>query len=92
MDSYQDDDVSPCIIPGFTNEPPITYPLPNLDGIEQYGIKVTYTISAMFAEVGTLKRIAGTSSTLQPLKDFKPIMKQIQDEAPRKYPFLIIHK
>jgi len=92
MDSYQDDDVSPCIIPGYTNEPPITYPLPNLDGIEQYGIKVTYTISAMFAEVGTLKRIAGTNDKLQPLKDFKPIMKQIQEEAVRKYPSLIIHK
>ena len=27
MDSYLDDDISPCIIPGYTNEPPITYPL-----------------------------------------------------------------
>jgi len=92
MDSYLDDDVSPCIIPGYTNEPPITYPLPNLDGIEQYGIGVTYTVSAMFGEVGTLKRIAGTSELLQPLKDFKPIMKNIQAEAARKHPELIIHK
>ena len=92
MDSYLDDDVSPCIIPGYTSEPPITYPLPNLDGIEQYDVKVTYTVSAMFAEVGTLKRIAGTSSALQPLKDFKPIMKNIQAEAKRKHPELIIHK
>jgi len=92
MDSYLDDDVSPCIIPGYTNEPPITYPLPNLDGIEQYGIGVTYTISAMFMENGTLKRIAGTSNALQPLKDFKPIMENIQAEAKRKHPELIIHK
>ncbi len=92
MDSYLDDDVSPCIIPGFTDEPPITYPLPNLDGIEKYGIKVTYTITAAFLETGTLKRIAGTSSALEPLKDFKPIMKNIQEEAKRKHPELIIHK
>lgn len=92
MDSYLDDDVSPCIVPGYTNEPPITYPLPNLDGIQQYGIGVTYTINSMFLENQTLKRIAGTSDALQPLKDFKPIMRNIQAEAERKYPDLIIHK
>lgn len=92
MDSYLDDDISPCIVPGYTNEPPITYPLPNLDGIEQYGIGVTYTISSFFLENETLKRIAGTSDDLQPLKDFKPIMQNIQAEAKRKHPELIIHK
>lgn len=91
MDSYLDDDVSPCIIPGFTSAPPIAYPLPNLDGIDQYGIKVTYTVSSFFLENGTLKDIAGTSSALQPLKDFKPIMENIQAEAVRKY-HLDVHK
>ena len=92
MDSYLDDDISPCIIPGYTNQPPITYPLPNLDGIEKYGIGVTYTISSFFLQNETLKRIAGTDEPLQPLKDFKPIMINIQAEAKQKHPELIIHK
>ncbi|MCE5185996.1 MAG: DUF4056 domain-containing protein [Planctomycetaceae bacterium] len=81
MDSYQDADVSPCIVPGFTNAEPITYPLPTLQGIERYGINVTYTINSMFLENQELKRIAGTSGPLQPLKDFKPIMKNCQQEG-----------
>jgi hypothetical protein len=91
MDSYLDNDISPCIVPGYTNAPPVTYPLPNLDGIEQYGIGVTYTINAFFLEHGTLKRIAGTSGELQPLRDFKPIMLDIQREAVEKYG-LDVHK
>ena len=93
MDSYLDDDISPCIVPGYTNEQPITYPLPDLDGIiEQYGIGVTYTISSFFLEHNELKNIAGASDGLQPLRDFKPIMINIQAEARRKHPELIIHK
>ena len=91
MDSHVDNDISPCIVPGYTTAEPITYPLPNLDGIEQYGIKVKYTISAFFLENNTLKRIAGTSSALEPLKDFKPIMLNIQSEGVVKYG-LDVHK
>jgi len=91
MDSYLDDDVSPCIVPGYTSAEPITYPLPNLDGINQYGIRVTYTVNSFFLENNELKRIAGTSEALQPLKDFKPIMKNIQREAVEKYN-LDVHK
>jgi hypothetical protein len=91
MDSHLDNDISPCIVPGYTNAPPITYPLPTLDGIEQYGIGVKYTVTSMFLENGTLKRIAGTSDALEPLKDFKPIMENIQREGVEKYGF-DIHK
>jgi hypothetical protein len=91
MDSYLDDDVSPCIVPGYTSAPPITYPLPNLDGIDQYGITVTYTVNSFFLENETLKRIAGTRDTLQPLKDFEPIMRNIQREGVEKYR-LDVHK
>ena len=91
MDSYLDEDVSPCIVPGYTSAEPIIYPLPDLDGIDQYGIKVKYTVNSFFLENGTLKRIAGTSDALEPLKDFKPIMKNIQREGVEKYG-LDIHK
>lgn len=91
MDSHLDNDISPCIVPGYTNAPPITYPLPTLDGIEKYGIGVKYTVTSMFLENGTLKRIAGTDDALQPLKDFKPIMENIQREGVEKYGF-DIHK
>lgn len=91
MDSYMDEDVSPCIVPGFTTAAPIAYPLPNLEGIDQYGIRIKYTVSSFFLENNELKRIAGTSESLQPLKDFKPIMKNIQKEAVTKY-HLDVHK
>ena len=91
MDSYIDDDVSPCIVPGFTDKEPITYPLPNLDGIDRYGIKVKYTVNSFFLENETLKRIAGTKSDLEPLKDFKPIMENCQKEGVEKYG-LDVHK
>lgn len=90
MDSYLDDDISPCIVPGYTTAAPVTYPLPTLEGIEKYGINVTYTISSLFMEHGTLKRMAGTSGPLEPLKDFKPIMQKIQQEGIAKG--LDIHK
>lgn len=91
MDSYLDEDVSPCIVPGYTTAAPVTYPLPNLKGIEPYGIKVTYTVNSLFLENEELKRIAGTSSALQPLKDFKPIMQNCQREGVERY-HLDIHK
>lgn len=91
MDSYIDDDISPCIVPGYSKSKPHHYPLPNLDGIEKYGIGIKYTISSFFLENGTLKRIAGTKSALEPLKDFKPIMINIQKEGVTKYGF-DIHK
>ncbi len=91
MDSHVDDDISPCIVPGYTTAEPIHYPLPNLDGIDKYGIKVKYTIGSFFLENGTLKRIAGTTSALEPLKDFKPIMLNIQQEGVVKHR-LDVHK
>lgn len=91
MDSHVDGDISPCTVPGFTDEPPISYPLPTLEGIEQYGIGVKYTVSSFFLENGILKRIAGTQEALQPLRDFRPIMQHIQQEAVVKYG-LDVHK
>jgi hypothetical protein len=92
MDSYLDDDVSPCIIPGYSTEEPIVYPLPNMDGIDKYGIKIKYTVtSGFFIENGALKKMAGASDALEPLKDFKQIMKKIQREGVEKYG-LDIHK
>lgn len=91
MDSHVDNDISPCIVPSFTSAAPITYPLPTLDGIEQYGIKVDYTITAFFLENQKLKRAAGTSDDLRPLRDFRPIMHEIQQEAVSKYG-LDVHK
>ena len=92
MDSYLDEDISPCIVPGYTSAEPIVYPLPNLDGIDKYGIKVKYTVdSSFFLENAALKKLAETSDKLEPLEDFRAIMKKIQREGVEKYG-LDIHK
>lgn len=91
MDSHLDEDISPCIVPGYTSAEPIAYPLPDLDGIDRHGIEVHYTISAFFLENGVLKKIAGTSEDLRPLKDFAPIMRHIQREAVEEHG-LDVHK
>jgi hypothetical protein len=92
MDSCVDDDISPCIVPGFCSEQPITYPFPQMDGIDKYPVKVKYTVTSLFfLEDNALKKMAGTSHALEPTKDFKPIMLAIQKEGVEKY-HLDIHK
>ncbi len=90
MDAGFDDGmISPSIIPGFTNEPPISIPLFTLDGLEQTGIKITYTISSIYAENGKLKKMANVNSEVEPTKHFPIIMKQIEQEAIEKYNYTI---
>jgi hypothetical protein len=87
MDSGADDNVTPCIVPGFTTREPVAYRLPSLEAIERYGIKVTYTIDSPFDEDTALKKMAGRSGSLEPLEDFKVIMEGIETEAVLKYGF-----
>jgi hypothetical protein len=92
MDSCLDNDISPCIVPGYCSQQPITYPLPQMDGIDKYPVKVKYTVyTSFFLENNALKKLAGTSDTLEPTKDFKTIMLAIQKEGVDKY-HLDIHK
>ena len=86
---YDDGMVTPCLIPGFTDEPPASLPIPTLEGLDKYGIQVTYTISSMYLQNGTLKRMAGVNSSVQPLKDYPTIMKKIEQEAIQKYNYQI---
>ncbi len=90
MDSgYDDGFVTPSIIPGFTDEEPISRALPTFDGLDALGIKVKYTISSAYFENGKLKRIAGTKSSVEPVKHYPTIMKNIEQEAIEKYGYEI---
>jgi len=86
---YDDGWVTPSIIPGYTEEEPITRKLPTFDGLEELGIKVKYTISSAYLENGKLKKIAGTKSAVEPLKHYPTIMKNIEAEAIEKYGYEI---
>ena len=86
---FDDGMITPCIIPGFTDKPPVSIPTPTLDGLNQYGIKVDYTISSFYLQNGTLKRMAGVNSAVRPLKDYPAIIKKIEQEAIRKYNYTI---
>ena len=90
MDSgYDDGMVTPSIIPGFTDKEPISRALPTFDGLEELGIKVTYTISSAYFENGKLKKIAGRKTSVEPVKDYPVIMKNIEQEAIDKYGYEI---
>lgn len=90
MDSgYDDGYVRPSIIPGYCKLPPISRRMPTLDGLDELGIKIKYTISSAYFENGTLKKIAGTKTDVEPIKHFPAIMKNIEAEAINKYGYEI---
>ncbi len=86
---YDDGQVTPVLIPGFSDEPPLSRPIPTLEALDQFGLTVTYTISSIYFENGELKRIAGANSDVQPLRDYTKIMENIRQEAVEKYNYII---
>ena len=79
MDSgYDDGIVTPTIIPGYTDQPPISRTMPTFNGLDELGIKVKYTISSAYFENSKLKKIAGTKTPVEPTKHFPTIMKNIE--------------
>ncbi len=86
---YDDGLVSPSIIPGYTEEEAISRKLPTLDGLEELGIKVKYTISSAYFENGKLKKIAGTKTSVEPVKHYPAIMENIEKEAKKKFDYYI---
>ncbi len=90
MDSgYDDGMVTPSIIPGYTDAPPVSRIMPTLAGLDELGIKAQYTISSAYFENGKLKKIAGTKSAVEPTQHFPTIMKNIEAEAINKYNYQI---
>ncbi|MBE0536095.1 MAG: DUF4056 domain-containing protein [Phycisphaerae bacterium] len=90
MDAGFDDGmISPSIIPGYTNEPPISIPLFTLDGLKQHGIQITYTIKSVYGEGNTLKKMANVNSEVEPVVHLPIILKQIEQEAIEKYNYTI---
>lgn len=86
---YDDGIVTPSIIPGFTDEEPITRSMPTFDGLDELGITIKYTISSAYLENGKLKKIAGTKTDVEPTKHYPTIMKNIEKEALEKYNYMI---
>jgi hypothetical protein len=86
---FDDGLITPCLIPNAAQEEPVSIPYPTFDGLEKYGIRITYTISSAYLQNGTLKRLAGTNTDVQPLKDFPKIMEKIEQEAVQKYKYQI---
>jgi hypothetical protein len=90
MDSgYDDGMVTPSIITGYTDQPPVSRRMPTLDGLDELGIKVKYTIRSAYFENGKLKKMAGTNTDVEPAEDFATIMKGIEAEAINKYGYQI---
>jgi hypothetical protein len=86
---YEDGQVTPAIIPGYTDQPPIRRPIPTLEPLDKFGIKAEYTVSSIYWENGELKRIAGAKGAVEPLKHYPKIMENIRREAVEKYNYLI---
>jgi hypothetical protein len=86
---YDDGRVTPALIPGYTDQEPISRKMPTLDGLEELGIKIKYTIRSAYFENGKLKKIAGTKSSVEPIRDYPIIMKNIEAEAINKYGYMI---
>ena len=86
---YDDGQVTPALIPGYTDEPPISKTMPTFDGLQEFGITVKYTVSSAYFENGELKKIAGTKTAVEPVKDYPTIMKNIEKEAIEKYGYMI---
>ena len=85
---YDDGQVTPSIIPGYSDEPPLSKPMPTFDGLDELGITIKYTISSAYFENGKLKRIAGTKTSVEPIKHYPTIMKNIEQEAVNKYGYM----
>ncbi|HOK66619.1 MAG TPA: DUF4056 domain-containing protein [Anaerohalosphaeraceae bacterium] len=81
--------ITPCLIPGLTDQPPVSLPWPNLDGLEAYGLGVLYTLRSPYLEAAALKRRAGIQGELEPLKHFPLIMESIKKEAREKFGYLL---
>lgn len=86
---YDNGQITPCLIPGFTDEKPVSLPLPTLDGLKEYGIQVVYTIRSAYLQNGTLKRMAGAQGDVEPIRHFPIIMKKIEQEAISQYNYQI---
>lgn len=86
---YDDGQVTPAIIPGYSQESPIVRTMPTFDGLEEMGIKVKYTVSSAYFENGKLKKIAGAKGNVEPVKHYPIIMKNIEQEAIKKYRYMI---
>jgi hypothetical protein len=86
---YDDGIITPMIIPGYTDQPPVPRSIPNFDGLDELGIKIKYTISSAYFENGELKKIAGTKTAVEPTKHYPKIMKNIEQEAINKYGYTI---
>lgn len=86
---YDDGLVSPAIIPGYTDEEPISRTMPTFDGLEELGITITYTISSAYFENGELKKIAGTKTSVEPVKHYPAIMENIEKEAKEKFDYYV---
>ena len=90
MDIGCDDGVvTPSLVPGYTDEEPISRTIPTLDGLDELGITVKYTISSVYYENFELKKIAGTKTAVEPIKHYPTIMKNIEQEAIDKYGYQI---
>ena len=90
MDTGLDDGlITPSIIPGYTDEEPISKQTPTLDGLDALGIKVKYTVSSAYFENGKLKKIAGAKGDVEPIRDYPKIMENIETEAVKKYGYMI---
>lgn len=81
--------ITPSLIPGFTDEEPISRTIPTLDGLDNIGITIQYTISSVYWENIELKKIAGTKTAVEPIKHYPVIMKNIEQEAIDKYRYTI---
>lgn len=86
---YETGRITPCLIPGLTDQPPVSVPWPNLDGLGPFGLHVRYTLRSAYFEAGALKRRAGIQGDIEPLKHFPLIMDSIKKEAREKYGYLL---
>lgn len=84
---FETGSIAPCLIPGLTDQPPISLPWPNLDGLEPLGIQVVYTIHSPYFETGALKRRAAIQGDIEPLQHYPRIMESIKKEAREKYQY-----
>jgi hypothetical protein len=81
--------ITPSVIPGFTDEESISRMIPTLDGLNELGITIQYTISSVYFENFELKKIAGSDGPVEPLKHYPKIMENIEQEAIEKYGYTI---
>jgi len=84
---FDDGFVNPTLIPGVSDAEPIPCAIPRLDSPGKYGFGVKYTIASAHGADRKMRRIAGTSGPLEPLRHFPVIMEHIKKEAVEKYGF-----